>query len=77
MKYEKIIKDIRDQIKYHNITVFDAILDIAETKSIDVEDIVKMLDVNLLEQLKTECINERKVLSIKKRQKYTIDSLFK
>ena len=75
MKYEKIIKDIRDQIKYHNITVFDAILSIHEEKEIDVEDIVKMLDANLLEQLKTECINERKVLSIKP-QKYTIDSLF-
>ncbi len=74
-KDEKIIREIHDQIKYSKVTVFDAIIDISENKSIDVEDIVKMLDDNLLQQLKDECINERKVLSIKPK-KNTIDSLF-
>lgn len=75
MKDEKIIKDIIDQVKYLKVTVFDAIIDISEKKGIDVEDIVKMLDTNLLSQLKDECIKDRKVLSIKP-NKNNIENLF-
>lgn len=75
MKDEKIIKDIIDQVKYLKVTVFDAIIDISEKKGIDVEDIVKMLDNNLLAQLKDECVKERKVISIKP-NKNSIENLF-
>lgn len=75
MKDEKIIKDVIDLVKYYDMTVFDAIIDLSEKKGIDVEDIVKMLDENLLCQLREECVKERKVLSIKQKT-HSLDSLF-
>lgn len=74
MRELKIVSDIIDHIKYYNSTVFDAIIHISENTSLDVEDILKMLDENLLCQLKEECIKERKVIKIK--PKRSIDMLF-
>lgn len=53
--------------RYYN--VFDAILDISEQSGLDVEDIVKSLDENLLCELKAYSIKERKVL-LKDKTKY-------
>lgn len=76
MKDEKIINQIIDYVKYKNTNVFDAILDISEQSGLDVEDIVKSLDENLLCELKAFSIKERKVLIKEKQNTSNIESLF-
>lgn len=73
---EKIINTILDYARYNNINVFDALLEVAEEQNLDVEDIVKSLDVNILCELKQHCVKERKVLNTGSQQKYDIESLF-
>lgn len=75
MKDDRIVREIIDYISYHNSSTFDAIISISETDGIDVEDIVKMLDDNLLCKLREECIRDRKVL-IREKQQLTLESLF-
>lgn len=77
MKDEKIINEVIDYVKYNRTNVFDAILDISEKSGLDVEDIVKSLDENLLCELKEYVIKERKVLIKDKKQNTSnIESLF-
>lgn len=77
MKDEKIINEIIDYVKYKQTNVFDAILDISDQTGLDVEDIVKSLDENLLCELKAFSIKERKVLIKDKKQNTSdIESLF-
>lgn len=77
MRDEKIINQIIDYVKYKDTNVFDAILDISEQTGLDVEDIVKSLDENLLCELKAYSIKERKVLmKVNKQNTSNIESLF-
>ena len=76
MRDEKIINNLIDYVKYKDTNVFDAILDISEQSGLDVEDIVKSLDENLLCELKAYSIKERKVLLKEKQNTSDIESLF-
>lgn len=76
MKNQKIINQIIDYVKYHKSSVFDAIIDISEKLCLDIEDIVKSLDDNLLCELRKECIRDRKVLSLNDVINTDIESFF-
>lgn len=76
MKNQKIINQIIDYVKYHKSSVFDAIIDISEKLCLDIEDIVKSLDDNLLCELRKECIRDRKVLSLNDVSNTDIESFF-
>lgn len=76
MKNQKIINQIIDYVKYHKSSVFDAIIDISEKLCLDIEDIVKSLDDNLLCELRKECIRDRKVLALNDVSNTDIESFF-
>lgn len=76
MKDERIINTLMEYIKYYDMSVYDAIIELHEKDNIDIEDIVKGLDSNLLTQVKQECIVNNRVRNMGKVNKITIDDLF-
>ncbi len=63
---ELFAEHIRRASKFNGISLLDAIVSYCEDTSLQIEDIIMMIDVNLKEELRVEVINDNRVVNVKK-----------